>query len=63
MITVDKKDGHKLKISHVIQETTNRQLDMYIFIPGELGLNANIISEEEFYHNAIHGKRTYFSDI
>ena len=63
MITVDKKDGHKLKISHVIHETTNRQLDMYIFIPGELGLNANIISEEEFYHNAIHGKRTYFSDI
>ncbi len=63
MITVDKKDGHKLKISHVIHETTNRQLDMFIFIPGELGLNANIISEEEFYHNAIHGKRTYFSDI
>ncbi|WP_318468009.1 hypothetical protein [Photobacterium leiognathi] len=63
MITVDKKDGHKLKISHVIQETTNRQLDMYIFIPGELGLNANIISEEEFYHSAIQGKRTYFSDI
>ncbi|PSU24814.1 hypothetical protein C9J21_03890 [Photobacterium phosphoreum] len=63
MITVDKKDGHKLKISHVIHETTNRQLDMFIFIPGELGLNSNIITEEEFYHNAIHGKRTYFSDI
>jgi len=63
VITVDKKDGHKLKISHVIQETTNRQLDIYIFVPGELGLTSNIISDEEFYHNAIHGKRTYYSDV
>ncbi|PSW21471.1 hypothetical protein C9I98_05960 [Photobacterium sanctipauli] len=63
MITVEKKDGHKLKISHVIQETTNRQLDLYIFIPGELGLNSNIISEDEFFHNAIQGKRTYYSDV
>ncbi|MDX1300700.1 hypothetical protein [Photobacterium sp.] len=63
MITVEKKDGHKVKISHVIQETTNRQLDMYIFVPGELGLNAKIITEDEFYHNAIHGKRTYYSDV
>ncbi|MGF1682970.1 hypothetical protein [Photobacterium minamisatsumaniensis] len=63
MITVEKKDGHKLKISHVIQETTNRQLDLYLFIPGELGLNSNIISEEDFFHNAIQGKRTYYSDV
>ena len=63
MITVEKKDGHKVKISHVIQETTNRQLDMYIFVPGELGLNAKIIAEDEFFHNAIHGKRTYYSDV
>lgn len=63
MITVEKKDGHKLKISHVIQETTNRQLDLYIFVPGELGLNRHIITEEEFFHNAIVGKRTYYSDI
>ncbi|WP_299015125.1 hypothetical protein [uncultured Photobacterium sp.] len=63
MITVEKKDGHKVKISHVIQETTNRQLDLYVFVPGELGLNSNIISEDEFYHNAIIGKRTYYSDV
>ncbi|KLV07209.1 hypothetical protein ABT56_06620 [Photobacterium aquae] len=63
MITVEKKDGHKLKISHVIQETTNRQLDLYIFVPGELGLNSHIITEDEFFHNAIQGKRTYYSDI
>ncbi|MBC7004715.1 hypothetical protein BIZ37_19310 [Photobacterium sp. BZF1] len=63
MITVEKKDGHKLKISHVIPETTNRQLDLFIFVPGELGLNSNIIAEDEFFHNAIQGKRTYYSDV
>ena len=63
MITVDKKEGHKLKISHVIQETTNRQLDIYLFVPGELHLTPNLITEDEFYHNAIFGKRTYFSDV
>ncbi|UTV26522.1 hypothetical protein [Photobacterium atrarenae] len=63
MITVEKKDGHKIKISHVIQETTNRQLDLYLFVPGELGLNPNILSEDEFYHNALLGKRTYYSDV
>lgn len=63
MITVEKKDGHKIKISHVIQETTNRQLDLFIFVPGELGLNSHIISADEFYHNAIQGKRTYYSDV
>lgn len=63
MITVEKKDGHNLKMSHVIHEAKNRQLDVFLFIPGELGLNANIMSEDEFYHNVIHGKRTYFSDV
>ncbi|GAB6262406.1 hypothetical protein L4174_007925 [Photobacterium sp. CCB-ST2H9] len=63
MITVEKKDGHNLKLSHVIHEAKNRQLDVFLFIPGELGLNANIMSEDEFYHNVIHGKRTYFSDV
>ncbi|MEJ2765690.1 hypothetical protein VV869_17185 [Photobacterium sp. MCCC 1A19761] len=63
MITVEKKDGHKIKISHVIQETTNRQLDLYLFVPGELGLNPNILSEDEFYHTALIGKRTYYSDV
>ncbi|MGR5283652.1 hypothetical protein ACPV4C_20255, partial [Photobacterium damselae] len=63
MITVDKKDAHKLKLTHVIQETTNRQLDIYILVPGELGLTSNIISDQEFYQNAIHGKRTNYSDV
>ncbi|CAH0533767.1 hypothetical protein VST7929_01642 [Vibrio stylophorae] len=63
MITVDKKEGHQLKISHILQETTNRQLDIFLFIPGDLELSSKIISEDEFFHNVIHGKRTYYSDF
>nr|WP_222939745.1 hypothetical protein [Photobacterium sp. BZF1] len=38
-------------------------MDLFIFVPGELGLNSNIIAEDEFFHNAIQGKRTYYSDV
>ncbi|GAB2803193.1 hypothetical protein GCM10027040_34340 [Halomonas shantousis] len=31
-------------------------------MPGELDLSTDVVSENEFYHNAIHLKRTYYSD-
>jgi hypothetical protein len=61
MITVEKKDGHKLKLSHLLQQTTNRHLDIYLFIPGELRVSSTTLSESEVYHTAITGKRTYYS--
>src|SRR5690554_1726528 len=36
-------------------------MDIFLFVPGELGLNKQMISEDEFYHNAIQVKRTYYS--
>ena len=62
MITVERKDGFSLKISRILREATEHRLDLYLFIPGELGLNSHVVPEEEFYHSAIHVKRTYFSD-
>lgn len=62
MITVEQKDGFNIKISRILREATTHKLDLYLFIPGELGLNTHVVPEEEFYHNAIHVKRTYFSD-
>lgn len=62
VITVEKKEGLSLKISHVIQESKDRDLDIYLFIPGELGISSDIISESEFYYSSIVGKRTYYSD-
>ena len=62
MISVERKDGFALKVSRILREATEHRLDMYLFIPGELGLNTNVVPEEEFYHSAIHVQRTYFSD-
>lgn len=62
VITVEERDGFNIKISRVLREATSHTLDLYLFIPGELGLTTHVISENEFYHNAIHVKRTYYSD-
>ena len=62
MINVERKDGFSLKISRILREATEHRLDIYLFIPGELGLNSKVVPEEEFYHSAIHVQRTYFSD-
>ncbi|WP_104202595.1 hypothetical protein [Billgrantia saliphila] len=62
MITVERKDSFHLKISRVMQEETSHRLELFLFVPGELGLNDHVISESEFYYSAIHVKRTYYSD-
>jgi hypothetical protein len=62
MISVDRADALSLRISRVLQEETSHQLDLYLFVPGELGLGPQVLAEEAFYHAAIHVKRTYYSD-
>ena len=62
MISVKRKDGFSLKISRILREATEHKFDIYFFVPGELGLNTKVVPEEEFYYNAIHVQRTYFSD-
>lgn len=62
MIQVERQDSLHLKVSRVLQEETSHRLDLFLFVPGELGLTGQVISEEDFYHGSIHVKRTYFSD-
>ncbi|MCL9783125.1 hypothetical protein M9194_16980 [Vibrio sp. S4M6] len=62
MVTVDKHDGITLKISHTLGASQRTDLDLYLFVPGELGLTPEIITESEFYYSAIHQIRTYYSD-
>ncbi len=62
MIHVERQDSLHLKVSRVLQEETSHRLDLYLFVPGELGLTSQVIAEEDFYHAAIQIKRTYFSD-
>lgn len=62
MIHVERQDSLHLKVSRVLQEETSHRLDLFLFVPGELGLTGQVIPEEDFYHGSIHVKRTYFSD-
>ncbi|BCL69632.1 conserved hypothetical protein [Vibrio nigripulchritudo MADA3029] len=62
MITVEKQDALTLKITHVMPTTKMLDLDVYIFAPGELGLSADVLSENDFYYGAISEKRAYYSD-
>ena len=61
-ITVERRDSLHLKVSRVLREETSHRLDIVLFVPAELGLNDHVLSEEAFYHGAIHVKRTYYSD-
>ncbi|TKF15996.1 hypothetical protein FCV43_18495 [Vibrio genomosp. F6] len=62
MITVDKHDAITLKINHAMAKTKKLDMDMYLFVPGELGLTPEVLSESGFYFNAMTQKRAYYSD-
>ncbi|MEC8936565.1 MAG: hypothetical protein VYB20_04990, partial [Pseudomonadota bacterium] len=62
MINVERKNSFQLRLSRRLKEETSHTLDVYLFVPKELGLSTHVISEEAFYHGAISVSRTYYSD-
>lgn len=62
MINVERKNSFQLRLTRRLKEETSHNLDVYLFVPGELGLSTQLISEEAFYHAAINVSRTYYSD-
>ncbi|RUR39221.1 hypothetical protein [Vreelandella populi] len=62
MISVERKNSFHLRLSRRLKEETSHRLDVYLFMPAELGLNTHVISEEAFYHASINVSRTYSSD-
>ncbi|MCY9826216.1 hypothetical protein [Vibrio chagasii] len=62
MITVDKQDAITLKINHAMAKTKKLDMDVYLFIPGELGLTPEVLSENAFFYSSITQKRAYYSD-
>lgn len=62
LISLGKHDPVTLKISHTLAKSKSADIDIYLFIPGEIGLNSQVLSESEFFYNCIEQKRTYFSD-
>ena len=53
MINVERKNSFQLRLSRRLKEETSHTLDVYLFVPKELGLSTHVISEEAFYHGAI----------
>ncbi|SBS61640.1 hypothetical protein [Vibrio atlanticus] len=62
MITVDKQDAITLKINHAMAKSKKLDMDVYLFIPGELGLTPEVLSESAFFYSSITQKRAYYSD-
>jgi uncharacterized membrane protein len=62
LITVDKHDATTLKISHTMSKTKTANLDIFLFIPGEIQITNDILSETKFYYNCLAQKRAYHSD-
>jgi hypothetical protein len=62
LITVDKQDAITLKINHAMAKTKKLDMDVYLFIPGELGLTPEVLSESAFFYSSITQKRAYYSD-
>ena len=62
MINVERKNSFQLRLTRRLKEETSHNLDVYLFVPGDLGLSTQLISEEAFYHAAINVSRTYYSD-
>ena len=61
MINVTRREGFTLRIERILREESLHSLDLYLYIPGDLELTKHVLSEEDFYHSAIHVRRTYFS--
>jgi len=62
VINVERKNSFQLRLTRRLKEETSHTLDVYLFVPKELGLSTHVISEEAFYHGAISVSRTYYSD-
>ncbi|MFG6666228.1 hypothetical protein ACGK9R_03875 [Halomonas sp. HNIBRBA4712] len=62
MINVERKNSFQLRLTRRLKEETSHRLDVYLFVPGELGLSTQLITEEAFFHSAVQVSRTYYSD-
>ncbi len=62
LISVDKLDSLTLKINNVMSSSKQLDLDLYFFFPNEIGLDAQVLSENELFYSVISEKRAYYSD-
>jgi len=60
-IRVKQEESLSIKFLHQMEAGDSRRLDLYFFLPKEMGINPQSLNEEEYYHSAITGRRSYYS--
>lgn len=61
-IRVKQEESLSIKFSHQMEKGDNRQLDLYFFLPKEMGIGSRTLNEEEYYYSSIVGRRSYYSE-
>ena len=60
-IRVKQEESLSIKFIHQMKVGDNRRLDLYFFLPKEIWIGPQSLNEEEYYHSAIIGRRSYYS--
>ncbi|NKF51419.1 hypothetical protein G3R49_12705 [Shewanella sp. WXL01] len=61
-VNIKQEESLSIKFSHQLSVADQRTLDLYFYLPTEMGISADTLNEEEYYHANIIGRRSYFSD-
>ncbi|MCG9730091.1 hypothetical protein L1D44_09535 [Shewanella sp. Isolate13] len=60
-VKIKQEESLSIKFIHQMELGDNRRLDLYFFLPKEMGINPQSLNEEEYYHSSITGRRSYYS--
>ncbi|MCC5854596.1 MAG: hypothetical protein JJU10_02805 [Idiomarina sp.] len=61
MVQVDIKDNFHLRVTRELGSLPEHSLDLCLFVPGELSLTSDFLSENAFYQQGVQVRRTYQS--
>lgn len=61
MIHLARHDEQSIRLIRELGDKAEHRLDLYLFIPGELNVDSQLIPEQEFYLQGIYVRRTYSS--
>ncbi|PKG55329.1 hypothetical protein CXF83_05450 [Shewanella sp. Choline-02u-19] len=60
-VRVKQEESLSIKFLHQMEVGDNRRLDLYFFLPKEMGINSQSLNEDDYYHSSITGRRSYYS--
>ncbi|ABV86122.1 hypothetical protein [Shewanella pealeana] len=60
-VRIKQEEALSIKFLHQMESGDSRRLDLYFFLPKEMGINPQSLNEEEYYHSSITGRRSYYS--